>query len=243
MPVFTSPASIDGVIMETVNILLIDEQPVVREGLDSFLVDYSDLDIVAFANSGQDGLQQVRKRPLDVVLMDLALPDMSGREAIRLIHDENPKLAIIVYSDRSDEVFVYQSLKAGARGYLLKSTPLEGVVSAIRRIHMDEYILSPELSPTIIDFYLEHRDLGEDYLGDYQELTDREKQVFRLIANGEETERISELLCISPKTVAKHRASIKKKLSLDNPVEIAQYAIRIGILCQEDFAKKPEQLL
>ena len=243
MPVFTSPASIDGVIMETVNILLIDEQPVVREGLDSFLVDYSDLDIVAFANNAQDGLQQVRKRPLDVVLMDLALPDMSGREAIRLIHDENPKLAIIVYSDRSDEVFVYQSLKAGARGYLLKSTPLEGVVSAIRRIHMDEYILSPELSPTIIDFYLEHRDLGEDYLGDYQELTDREKQVFRLIANGGITREIAELLCISPKTVAKHRTSIKKKLSLGSPVEMTQYAIRIGILSQEDFEKDSKQVL
>ena len=244
MPVFLYlPVSIAGVLMETLNILLIDEQPVVREGLESFLVDYVDLDIVAFANSAQDGLQQVRNRPLDVVLMDLALPDMSGREAIRLIHDENPKLAIIVYSDRSDEVFVYQSLKAGACGYLLKSTPLEEVVNAIRRINMDDYILSPELSPTIIDFYLEHRDLGEDHLGAYQELTDREKQVFRLIANGGITLEIAELLCISPKTVAKHRTSIKKKLSLSSPVEMTQYAMRIGILSQEDFEKDSKQLL
>jgi len=229
--------------MEILNILLIDEQPVVREGLESFLMDYADLEIVAFANTAREGLDQVKRRPLDVVLMDLALPDMSGREAIRLIHDENPKLAVIVYSDRSDEAFVYQSLKAGARGYLLKSTPLEEVVDAIRRIHMDEYILSPELSPTIIDFYLEHRDLGEDYLGDYQELTDREKQVFRLLANGGITHEIAEVLCISPKTVAKHRTSIKKKLSLNSPVEMTQYAMRIGILNQEDFEKEPKQIL
>jgi len=143
-----------GDIMETLHILLIDEQPVVREGLESFLVDYSDLDIVAFADNAREGLDQVKRRPLDVVLIDLALPDMSGKEAIRLIHDENPKVAIIVYSDRSDEAFVYQSLKAGARGFLLKSTPLEEVVNAIRKIHMDEYILSPELNPTIINFYL-----------------------------------------------------------------------------------------
>ena len=229
--------------MEVLNILLIDEQPVVREGLESFLLDYADLDIVAFANNAQDGLEQVRSRPLDVVLMDLALPDMSGREAIRLIHDENPKVAILVYSDRRDEVFVYQSLKAGARGYLLKSTPLQEVVNAIRRIHLDEYILSPELSPTIIDFYLGHRDLGEDRLGDYQELTNREKQVFRLIANGGITREIAEVLCISPKTVAKHRTSIKKKLALNSSVEMTQYAIRIGILSQEDFEKEPKQIL
>ena len=240
---FLSHISMAGDIMQKLNILLIDEQPVVSEGLESFLMDHADLDIVAFAKNAQQGLEQVKRRPLDVVLMDLALPDMSGREAIRLIHAENPKVAIIVYTDRSDEAYVYQSLKAGARGFLLKSTPLKEVVNAIRKIHMDEYILSPELSPAIIDFYLEHRDLGEDQLGDYQELTEREKQVFRLIANGGITNEIAEVLCISPKTVAKHRASIKKKLSLDNPVEIAQYAIRIGILSQEDFEKDPKQVL
>jgi len=229
--------------MEKLNILLIDEQPVVRKGLESFLMDYADLDIVAFSGNALDGLQHVRDRPLDVVLMDLALPDMSGKEAIRLIHDENPRVAIIIYSDRSDEVFVYQSLRAGARGYLLKSTPLEEVVNAIRRIHMDRYILSPELSPKIIDFYLEHRDLGEDHLGEYQELTGREKQVFRLIANGGITREVAEVLCISPKTVAKHRASIKKKLSLSSSIEMTKYAIRIGILSQEDFEKEPIQIL
>lgn len=229
--------------MEKLRILLIDEHPVVREGLESFLVDFADLEIAAIADNAREGLEQVKRRPLDVILMDLALPDMSGREAIRLIHAENPHVAIIVYTDRSDEAFVCQSLKAGARGFLLKSTPLKEVVNAIRKIHMDEYILSPELSPAIIDFYLEHRDLGEDYLAGYQDLTEREKQVFRLIANGGNTREIGDVLCISPKTVAKHRTSIKKKLSLNSPVEMTQYAMRIGILSQEDFDKGPKQIL
>lgn len=225
------------------NILILDEQPVVKEGLESFFADYSDINILAAVDNFMDCLKMMRQTRLDVVLMDLALPDLSGKEAIRILHEENHDIAIIIYTERKDEVFVYQALKAGARGYLLKSTPMEEVVNAIRRINMDEYILSPELSPAIIDFYLKHRDLEEDPLGEYHKLTDREKQVFLLIANGGNTQNISELLCISPKTVAKHRTSIKKKLYLDNPVEMAQYAIRIGILNQEDFAKEPEQIL
>jgi len=229
--------------MEKLNILILDEQPVVKEGLESFLAEYPDLNIVACAESVLESLEKMRLKSLDVVLMDLALPDMSGKEAIRLFREESQNVAIIIYSERKDEAFVYQALKAGARGYLLKSSPLEEVVNAIRRIHMDDYILSPELSPKIIDFYLEHRNLAEDHLGDYHELTDREKQVFRLIANGVNTGEIAEVLCISPKTVAKHRTAIKKKLSLESPVEMTQYAIRIGILRQEDFAKEPEQIL
>jgi len=225
------------------NILILDEQPVVKEGLESFFAEYPDINILAAVDNFMDCLKIMRQTPLDVVLMDLALPDVSGKEAIRILHEENQDIAIIIYTERKDEVFVYQALKAGARGYLLKSTPMEEVVNAIRRINMDEYILSPELSPAIINFYLKHRDLEEDLLGEYQKLTDREKQVFLLIANGGNTQNISELLCISPKTVAKHRTSIKKKLCLDNPVEMAQYAIRIGILNQEDFAKEPEQIL
>jgi two-component system response regulator NreC len=229
--------------MEKLNILILDEQPVVQEGLESFLKDYSDLNIVAGAASAREALEKLQGIAVDVVLMDLALPDMSGKEAIRLFHEENQDAAIIVYSDRKDEAFVYQALKAGARGYLLKNTRMEEIVNAIRRIHMDEYILSPELSPAIIDFYLKHRDIGEDRLGHYQELTDREKQVFRLIANGESTQEISEVLYISPKTVAKHRTAVKKKLALNSSVEMTQYAIRIGILNQEDFAKDPKQIL
>lgn len=230
-------------LMEVRNILILDEQPVVKEGLASFFADYPDINVLADADNVMDCLEEMRQARPDVVLMDLALPDVSGKEAIRILHEENQDIAIIIYTDRKDEVFVFQALKAGARGYLLKSTPMEEVVNAIRRINMDDYILSPELSPAIIDFYLKHRDLEADTLGGYQKLTDREKQVFRLIANGLSTQEIAELLCISPKTVAKHRMSIKKKLSLDNPVEMTQYALRIGILDQEDFAKDPEQIM
>ncbi|MGW8311919.1 MAG: response regulator [Desulfuromonadales bacterium] len=229
--------------MEQLKIFIVDEQPVVKEGLESFLEEYADLVIAGFAANIQDAMESLRQLNPDVILMDLALPDMSGKEAIRLLCEEYPDAAVIIYTDRKDEAFVYQALKAGAHGYLLKSSPLQDVVNAIRRVNMDEYILSPDLSPAIIDFYLEHRDLGNDRLGDYQQLSEREKQVFRLLANGEETQEVAELLCISPKTVAKHRSSIKRKLDLKTPVEMTQYAMRIGILKQEDFDKSPDQIL
>lgn len=229
--------------MEKTRILVIDEQPVVEEGLFSFIKHCPDLKISGYAKSAAESLHLLRQQEFDVVLMDLGLPDMSGKEAIRLIKEEHPDLPILVFTDRRDESFIYQSLKAGAKGYLLKSSLMEEIVQTIRRIHMDEYILSPELNPDIINFYLEHRELGHDRFGEYQELTEREKQVFRLLANGFQTDQISETLCISPKTVAKHRSAIKKKLSVETEVEMMQYALRIGILSMEDFDKEPEQFI
>ena len=203
-------------------IIILDEQPVVLEGLESFFEEYSDIEILAGTDSFVNCMDIIRQTSVDVVLMDLALPDISGKEAIRILHEENSDVAIMVYTDRKDEAYVFQAFKAGARGYLLKSTPMEEILSAIRRVNMDQYILDPELSPAIVDFYLEHRELENDPLGDYHKLTDREKQVFRLLANGEETQSIADVLYVSPKTVAKHRSSIKKKLDLNNPGERTQ---------------------
>ena len=216
--------------MDNLNILIIDDHPVVTEGLKSFLQEYPDISILAEADSAKSGLELLRHAPVDVVLMELVLPDMDGPEAIQLYHEEYPDLAILVYTNSDDESAIYRSLKAGANGYLLKKTPLEQIVEALRNVRLQKYILSPELSPAIVDFYLENRDLSDDYLGEYDALTEREKQVFRLLAEGQETQQIADFLCISPKTVAKHRSAIKKKLLLNNVAEMAQYAISLGLI-------------
>ncbi len=167
---------------------------------------------------------------VDVVITELVLPDMDGAEAITLFLEEFPQIDVLVYSVSGDESSVFRALKAGAKGYILKSRPLEELVHAIQQIDMNDYTLSPDLNPAIINFYLENRGNGDDQLAEYQSLTRREKQVFRFLAAGRQTHEIASLLCISPKTVAKHRASIKKKLSLNNPAEMAQYAIQVGLI-------------
>jgi two-component system response regulator NreC len=221
--------------MSVLRILVVAEYPVVEEGLDFLLKDYTNIEVVATASNGIEGLQQLRENRVDVIVQDLATTELGAPEAIRLYLDEKPELGVVVYSGQEDEIAVFETLKAGARGYVLKNAPIDELVAAIREVHQGGYFLSPGLNPAIIKFYLEHREEEEDQLSEYQLLTDREKQVFRLLADGKQTNDISDILCISPKTVAKHRAAVKKKLALNTTAEMAQYAIRLGVINVESF--------
>ncbi|WP_029917145.1 response regulator [Pelobacter seleniigenes] len=216
--------------MSAVRLMIVDQQPVVEKGLEHFLADCTDISICARAGSALAGLKLLQQVKVDIVVMDLAFPTLGGTEAIRLLLAEMPELAIVVYTARDDEASVFHALKAGARGYILKQSPLEELIAGIREVQRGGYALSPCLNPEIIKFYLNHRDDGDDQLAQYLALTDREKQVFRLLALGKQTDELATLLTISPKTVAKHRAAIKHKLGFKNSVEILHYAIRLGIV-------------
>jgi len=216
--------------MSQVRLLIVDTHPIIEEGLELLFEEYPDLDIVATAGDGLEGLEKLRQLQVDVVLLEMVLPEVGGVETIRLYLDEKPELPILVYSGQHDESTVFRALKAGAKGYILKTAPLSELIEGIHKVYSGDYALSPSLNPAIIEFYIEHRDRGFDPLADYETLTEREKQVFRLLANGQQTREVADILCISPKTVAKHRIAIKKKLSLTNAAEMAQYAIRLGIL-------------
>ncbi|WP_321368612.1 response regulator transcription factor [uncultured Desulfuromusa sp.] len=216
--------------MSVLRILIVAEYPVVEEGLDFLLKDYANIEVVTTASNGTDGLQRLRENRIDVIVQDLATTELGAPEAIRLYLSEKPEIGVVVYSGQEDEVAVFETLKAGARGYVLKNTPVDELVAAIREVYQGGYFLSPGLNPAIIKFYLEHRGKEEDHLSEYQLLTDREKQVFRLLADGKQTSDISDILCVSPKTVAKHRAAVKKKLAMNTTAEMAQYAIRLGVI-------------
>lgn len=216
--------------MDRVRLLIVDQHPIVEDGLEILLQDYPDIEVVATTNNCEDGLRWLKRAVPDAVVMDLRFEEMDGSEAIRLYLEERPELPIVVFSELDEEVSVYRALKTGARGYILKSSPLTELVSAVREVVAGGYRLSSSLNPQIIRFYLDHRDEQTDQLGEYQHLSEREKQVFRLLAMGHQTREIADLLCISPKTVAKHRVAIKNKLALKNPVEMAQYAIQLGLI-------------
>lgn len=216
--------------MSPLHLLIVDQHPVVGAGLELLLEDYTDVEVSATAAAGITGLHLLRELAIDVVVMDLHLPDMAGVEAIRLYQETRKDLPIVIFTEKSEEVSIYRALKAGARGYLLKCAQASELVAAIHEVHGGGYALSAALNPSIIRFYLAHRDEEGDSLGKYQALSDREKQVFRLLAMGRQTAHISEILYISPKTVAKHRAAIKKKLNLENSAQMAQYAIQLGVI-------------
>jgi DNA-binding NarL/FixJ family response regulator len=216
--------------MTDLRLLIVDAHPIIEEGLEFLFEDHPDLKIAATASDGLEGLEKLRQVPVDVVLVEISLPEVDGVEAIRLFLEERPELPILVYSGQNDETTVFRALKAGARGYILKTAPLPELIEAIRKVKRGDYALSTSLNPAIIEFYIEHRDQGFDPLAEYETLTEREKQVFRLLADGHQTREIADVLCISPKTVAKHRVAVKKKLALKNPAEMAQYAMRIGII-------------
>lgn len=216
--------------MAEVRVLVVDAHPIIEEGLELLFEGHPDLKIVATACTGREGLEKLRATAVDVVVLEMALPELDGGEAIRLYLEEFPQLAILVYSGQSDEAAVFRALKAGARGYILKTAPLPALIEAIRKVQCGEYVLSPSLNPAIIEFYLKHRDRGVDPLAGYESLSEREKQVFRLLADGLQTREIADILCISAKTVAKHRVAVKKKLALKNVADMAHYAMRIGLV-------------
>lgn len=210
-------------------LLIVDDHPIIEEGLVFFLEKYPEITVVGTAKDGLEGLEKLRSLHPDMVVLDLAMPRLDGVEAIRLYLREIHDLGIVVFTGRKSDVSLYQALEAGARGYVLKGGPVSQLVDAMRAVQTGHYWLSPELSDVLIPSYLQKTGQEFDLLGNFKSLTSREQQVFRLLAGGKSTHEIGDLLHISPKTVAKHRVTVKEKLNLKNPAEMAQYAARIGL--------------
>jgi two-component system response regulator NreC len=216
--------------MEPIRVLLVDDHPIISEGLLVFLNNYPDIKIVGTASDGMEGLEQLRRLHPDCLIIDMSLPKLGGVETIRLALKENPKLGVVVYTGHADEVLVYEALQAGAQAYVLKGAPVSVLVSALREVHRGGYWLSAELNPSIIKRYLRKQDSAFDEFNDYNTLSDREKQVFQLLANGKSPREIGNTLFISIKTVSKHQTAIKEKLKVKNAAEMAIYAMRIGLV-------------
>jgi two-component system response regulator NreC len=215
--------------MNELRILIVDDHPVVGEGLCIFLKAYPDIKVVGTASDGLEGFEMLLRHDPDIVLLDMGMPKLDGVEAIQLYLRKKPNLGIVIFSGHKNDVNVYQALDAGARGYVVKGNPISQVVDAVREVHRGGYWLSPELTSGVITSFLRRPDQQPHELDAFKSLTTREQQVFRLFAKGMETREIADLLNISPKTVAKYRVAVKQKLNLKNVVEMANYATRIGL--------------
>ena len=213
-------------------ILVADDHAVVREGLKQLLTSQPDMDVVGEARDGEEALEKAKALRPDVTLLDIAMPRLSGLDAVRLIKEAVPETQIVVLSMYDKEAFVHQVFHSGALAYVLKAASSSDVIEAVRAAHRGEYFLSSKIRAEVIGTYLESRKEKPTVRG-YDLLSDREQQVFRLVVEGNSTAKIADILCVSPKTVEKHRANVMKKLGVGDLLAMVKYAIKIGVIDPE----------
>lgn len=212
-----------------IRILLADDHTVVRDGLRALLEKQPDIAVVAEAGDGRDSVRLAEEHEPDVVIMDIAMPNMNGIEATRRILASRPKTAVVILSMHQDESYVLRSLKAGAKGYLLKDSLRSDVIDAIRAVAQGRSYLTRKVSRILQEDYirqLERRGLDDSY----DLLTDREREVLQLVAEGRTNKEAAAILNVSLTTVETHRTHILQKLGLHSIPELILYAVRKGII-------------
>lgn len=221
--------------MMPINILIVDDHSILRDGVRQLLTSQDDMNIVGEAGDGHSALKQARLLKPDVVLLDIAMPGLNGLETIGLILEAVAETKIVILSMHAKESYVHQALSAGALGYVLKASPSSDVLSAIRAASKDEYFLSSKIRAGVIDAYLQSKKYTPTVRG-YDLLTEREQQVFRMVVEGKTTREIADILCVSTKTIEKHRSGVTAKLGVQGRLELLKYAIKIGVVDPELWA-------
>lgn len=214
---------------DKIRILLVDDHAVLRAGLRALLSAEPDIDVVGEAGDGQEAVAQTEKLLPDIVLMDITMPVMDGLEATRRIHQCCPEVKVLVLTIHDNEEYLFQILEAGGSGYLVKSSADIDLINAIHAVYRGKAFLSPSAAKMVIKRYLQA--VGqEEQKQNYDELTNREQEILKLIADGYTNQEIADLLIISVKTVETHRAHILEKLELHTRADLVKYARSQGLL-------------
>ena len=212
----------------TIQLLLVDDHAVVRSGLRMLLENERDVEILGEASSASEAIEAALRLKPNVILMDIGLPDISGIEATHQIKQRTPDVAIVALTIHDDEDYFFIMLEAGASGYVPKRPAPEELLTAIRAAATGQVYLYPSLAKLLVRDFL---DGGRaDVEPAASDLTDREQEVLTYLAEGSNNEEIAVALVISPKTVARHRENIMRKLNLHSRAELVRYAIRKGII-------------
>jgi len=212
---------------ENIKIVLADDHKIMRKGLRALIDSHSGLTVVEEAHNGRIAVELARKLLPDVVIMDVAMPDLNGIEATRRIIAELSHTKVIALSMHFDKEFVIAMLKVGAMGYLLKDCAVEELICAIRAVMNNKIYLSRTISDIVIDDYM--RSLSKDEVSILSTLTGREREVLQLIAEGKTTKEIASCLHVSINTIDTHRRQVMEKLDMHSIAELTKYAIRKGL--------------
>lgn len=214
---------------DKIRILIADDHALVREGIAAFLKISDDIEVVAEASDGVEAIEAVKKYKPHIALMDISMPRLGGLEATVEIKKNDPNVKILVLTQYEDTVYIRRFLKAGASGYLLKKAVGTELVNAIRAVARGESYLHPSIAASVIDGYLGKRDT-EQAEDPYEKLTDREKQVLKLVAEGYTHKEIADILNISVKTAVAHQTNFSDKLGIHSRAGLIKFAIQRGII-------------
>jgi two-component system response regulator NreC len=215
--------------MRKLRILLGDDHTLVRQGLRKILEERADWEVVADTSDGREAVRQALALQPDVAILDIGMPLMNGIETTRQIVRRSPAVRVLILSMHSNEAYIIQALKAGARGYLLKDSADVDLVRAVAAVAAGKSFFSPAVSKVMLDDYVRH--LAEKGVVDrYESLSEREREIFQLIAEGHSNKEIADILSVSPSTVETHRAHILQKLDVHNTAELVLYAVRRGVV-------------
>ncbi len=215
---------------KAITILLADDHTIVRQGLAKMLAEEPDFKVIGEAQDGREAVRKVATLNPDVILMDITMPLLNGIEATRQIKKTSPNTKIIILSMHSHNYYISELFSLGASGYLLKNSTGADIIQAIRAAMEGNTYLSPSISRKVVEGYVSLRKKKSYPEELYSRLSNREREVFQLIAEGHSTREISELLCVSASTIKTHRANIMEKLQMDNISQLIKCAIDLGLV-------------
>lgn len=220
--------------MSKIRILLADDHAILRAGLVRLLGEEKDIEVVGEAENGREAVQKVQELHPDIVLMDIGMPVMNGMEATKQIKKRDADVKVLVLTMHDNEEYLFQVLQAGAAGYVLKKAADSDLVNAIHVVSRGDCFLYPSAAKMVVENYLDKLKHGQEPTSSFDTLTDREREILKLVAEGHTNREIAETLFISVKTVETHKANIMEKLNLHKRAELVKYAIKKGLL-QVDF--------
>lgn len=216
--------------MAEIKLIIAEDEPVARKAMARLFDLETDIEVVGEAENGEVAVELARRMLPDVILMDIRMPKLDGIKATQIIKQEMPNVAIVILTIYDDDQNVFQAIKAGAMGYILKDSPIDDAMNAVRAAHRGEGIMHPTIAARMMkEFARLHNERSAD-LEKFADLTDREREVLKLIAHGKRNSEIAENLFISEKTVKNHVSNILFKLQANDRTEAALYATKHGLV-------------